>query len=298
MWLELHLEAEAAGAPAVEAALEAAGALAVTLQDAGEAPVLEPGPGEAPLWPLVRVTGLFPADRDPAPVLEAVRRHLGHLPPHRWGRLPERDWVRAWMEGFRPLRCGRRLWVCPTWREPPPEAESVVRLDPGLAFGTGTHPTTFLCLAWLDEHPPEGLEVVDYGCGSGILALAAARLGARRVLAVDHDPQALEATAANARANGLEGRILPLPPGELPASPCDLVLANILAGPLRALAPRLAGLLRPGARLVLSGMLEDQVEALAETYRPWCRLAPPRLREGWALLEGRRLALPPSGPQD
>ncbi|RMD80565.1 MAG: 50S ribosomal protein L11 methyltransferase [Gammaproteobacteria bacterium] len=299
--MELHLQAEAAAAPEVAAALEAAGALAVTLQEAsggGEGPssqpVLEPGPGETPLWPLVRVSGLFPGDEDPSPVLEALRRALGHLPPHRWGRLPERDWVRAWMDRFGPLRCGRRLWVCPSWAAPPPEAEVVVRLDPGLAFGTGTHPSTALCLSWLDAHPPAGLEVVDYGCGSGILALAAARLGARSVLAVDHDPQALQATAANAAANAVAGRIRTLAPEALsPRARADLVLANILAGPLQALAPRLAGLLRPGGRLVLSGILEAQALAVAEAYAPWCAMEPPRLREGWALLAGRRL--PPSG---
>jgi ribosomal protein L11 methyltransferase len=164
----------------------------------------------------------------------------------------------------------------------------VLDLDPGLAFGTGTHPTTALCLEWLDRHPPAGLQVLDYGCGSGILALAALRLGAASAIGVDHDPQALEASEENARRNGLGERLRVYLPDDEPRIPADLLLANILAAPLIDLAPQLARRVRPGGAILLSGILQEQAEAVAAAYRPWFELAPPDRRQEWVRIEGRR----------
>jgi ribosomal protein L11 methyltransferase len=288
-WLQVELTAPAAEAPALEAAMTAAGALAVTLGDAGDAPVLEPAPGEAPLWPVTVVTGLFPGDQDPAE-LEArlVGAAPGPLPPLVLRPLAEQAWERAWMDRFHPMRFGRRLWVVPSTHEPPdPEAVNL-RLDPGLAFGTGTHPTTALCLQWLDGAPVAGRRVIDYGCGSGVLAIAAAKLGAREVVAVDLDPQALEATRDNAARNGVADRVRTLPADGAAPEPADLLVANILAGVLVALAPRLQGLLVPGGLLALSGVLAEQVDRVAAAYAPHLVLDPPTLRAGWALLTGHR----------
>ncbi len=289
-WQQLEVPVSRRHCPEVEALLEGAGALSVTLRDAGDAPVLEPGPGEAPLWPEVIVTGLFPVGTS----LDAlVQRLRGLLPDEplapRVQVLADQAWERAWMDRFHPMRFGRRLWVCPSHEAPPDEAGVVLRLDPGLAFGTGTHPTTALCLEWLDAHPPRDALVIDYGCGSGILAIAALKLGARHAWGVDIDPQALVASEANALANGIALRDFYLAePDGLPPLEADLVLANILAGPLAELAPRLAGYLRPGGRLLLSGILEEQAAAVAAAYGPWFGLVPPQVREGWVCLEGRR----------
>ncbi|HLU60826.1 MAG TPA: 50S ribosomal protein L11 methyltransferase [Gammaproteobacteria bacterium] len=278
----------------VEDALLAAGAAAVTYRDAADDPVFEPWPGEMPLWQQTRVTGMFPADADVdgirAVLLAALE--LEHLPPHRVEILEDRDWTREWLKDFRPLRFGRRLWVVPTAYEPPePEAVNLV-LDPGLAFGTGTHPTTALCLEWLDGQPLEGASVVDYGCGSGILAVAAALLGAEDILATDIDPQALLATRDNAARNGVAERIRTCLPGELGDAgegTSDVVLANILAGPLVELAPRIVRLLRGNGRLVLSGLLRSQAGEVAEAYRALgIQLAIDGELDGWVRLAGRK----------
>ncbi|RMG29089.1 MAG: 50S ribosomal protein L11 methyltransferase [Gammaproteobacteria bacterium] len=286
-WVRLILEAEGEDPQALATRLEALGAASVTFEDAGDEPLLEPGVGETPLWRRTRVIGLFEAGQG-----RRARQRLAHALPEATRLalepLPDRDWTRAWLDAFRPLRFGRRLWVVPSGFAPPPEAEVVLRLDPGLAFGTGTHPTTALCLEWLEAHPPEGQEVVDYGCGSGILAVAACLLGAVQVVAVDHDPQALAATRANAQRNRVHDRIQACRPEDAPAGTADLVLANILANPLIELAPRLAGRVRPGGRIVLSGILEAQAGAVAAAYAPMFALAPPRVREGWVCLEGVR----------
>jgi ribosomal protein L11 methyltransferase len=290
-WLQLTLEAIEHRAEQLEDALLQAGALAVTLADAGDRPVLEPAPGETPLWARTRVTGLFDAQTDIEVIKGRLRRflHASLLPECRLTPLEERDWVRAWMDHFHPMRFGRRLWVCPTSQTPPEPAAVNIRLDPGLAFGTGTHPTTALCLEWLDGADLSGQTVLDYGCGSGILAIAAAKLGAKRVWAVDIDPQALLASDANAAENEVEDRIVLASPAELPAElRVDLLLANILAGVLARLAPEFARRVKPGGRLVLSGILETHADAVRAVFVRDFHWDPPRMREEWVLLEGRR----------
>lgn len=289
MWIELSLEIPQGDDPqAYEDALLSSGALSVTLSDAADTPVLEPGPGETPLWPATRITGLFPAQTSTAEVERALTARLGRPVSVRANPLEDRDWSRAWMDGFRPMAFGRRLWVVPHGFEPPDPGAVNLRLDPGLAFGTGTHPTTALCLEWLNGHPPEGLEVIDYGCGSGILAVAAALLGARQVRATDNDPQALLATRDNAARNGVQDRIVAVPPAALAPAPADVLVANILARPLLELAPQLAARVRPGGRIVLSGVLQEQVSQLTRAYEPWFEMGPPASREDWARLEGVR----------
>jgi len=286
-WLELSLRVDRDAVPAAEAALEAAGALAVTLEDDADVPVLEPGVGETPLWPVVQLKGLFDAGVNRERVQSGLEAHSGGRPDRlTWREVGDRDWERAWLDRFQPMRFGRRLWIVPTGMRVDTAPNQVeIRLDPGLAFGTGTHPTTALCLEWLDGQDLAGATVVDYGCGSGILGIAAALLGAARVVCVDNDPQALQATAANAARNAVEDRIVCLTPEDFAASGADVVLANILAGPLIELAPRLCGCARPGAALVLSGLLEEQAETVAAAYRGRCSVAGQALREGWARIE-------------
>lgn len=295
-WLQLTLVTDRERAPLLEAALENAGALAVTLADAGDEPQLEPPLGTTPLWGEVLVTALFepdPASRQTAEAL-ATRLEDLHTGPPRWEEIADQAWEHTWRDDFAPTRFGDRLWVCPRGQHPPdePPGAVLVELDPGLAFGTGHHPTTALCLRWLDGTPLAGARLIDYGCGSGILAIAALKLGAATALAVDHDPQALEATRANAAENGVAAHLRVLSPQELPDEPADCLVANILAGPLLELAPRLAALVRPGGRLALSGLLADQAQTVAAAYAPWFDLEPPIVAEDWILLCGRRRPLP------
>ncbi|WP_295454738.1 50S ribosomal protein L11 methyltransferase [uncultured Thiodictyon sp.] len=295
-WLQLSLTVPQDQSPLLEAALENAGALAVTLGDAGDDPQLEPPPGAMPLWQAVQLHALFEDDAAGATQVEALTVAFGplSLTPPRCERIADRAWERVWLEDFRPTRFGRRLWVCPQGQPAPDPDGIVVDLDPGLAFGTGHHPTTALCLEWLDGAELAGLTLLDYGCGSGILAIAALKLGAAAVIAVDHDPQAIEATLANAAANGVDGGLTVCLPGELATLaarlPVACVLANILAGPLVELATRLLAALAPGGQLVLSGVLAEQVSTVSAAYERQVELAPVRLREGWALIAGTRRA--------
>lgn len=266
------------------------GALAVTLADAADDPVLEPLPGETPLWPRVRLTALLPdgdaGERTASAIADALGLEPGEFTVE---RLDDRPWEREWLKDFRPMRFGRRLWICPGGQPAPDPGAVVVELDPGLAFGTGTHPTTALCLEWLDQAEVGGRAVLDYGCGSGILALAALALSARSATAVDIDPQALIATRENAARNRLDARLTVLPADALGSTAFDVVLANILAGPLIELAPRLAGLTRAGGALLLAGMLDAQAADVTRTYRAWFDIGAYATRDGWTLLAGRRL---------
>ncbi|MCB1778153.1 MAG: 50S ribosomal protein L11 methyltransferase [Candidatus Competibacteraceae bacterium] len=288
-WLQLSLEALDHTPEQLEDALLQAGALAVTLADAGDQPVLEPAPGETPLWAHTCVTGLFDAHTD----IEVVKRqlqsalHAPILPECRLNRLEERNWVRAWMDDFHAMRFGQRLWICPTTQEPPDPSAVNIRLDPGLAFGTGAHPTTALCLEWLDGADLVDRTLLDYGCGSGILAIAAAKLGAQRVWAVDIDPQALLASDDNADENGVEDRIELTTPVALPSGLCvDVLLANILAGVLVQLVPEFARRVKPSGRLILSGILEEHAAAVEAAFNRDFAFKPARCREDWVLLEG------------
>lgn len=289
-WLQLILTTDREQAPLIEAALENAGALAVTLGDAGDEPQLEPDPGATPLWGQVTLTALFEDRPEPRERAEALARNLaGHLSaPPRLEALDDQPWERAWLADFRPTRFGQRLWVCPRGQPPGHAGAVIVELDPGLAFGTGHHPTTALCLRWLDGADLAGRTLIDYGCGSGILAIAALKLGAAHVRAVDHDPQALEATAENARENAVADRIEICTPEALGSEPADLLVANILAAPLIRLTPRLAALVRRGGRIALSGILAEQSDAVARAYARTFELEPAVREEDWVLLQGQR----------
>lgn len=292
-WLQLTLEALKHSPEQLEDALLQAGALAVTLADAGDQPVLEPAPGETPLWVQTCVTGLFDAQTDIEVVKGRLRRflHVPVLPECRLTPLEERDWVRAWMDHYHPMRFGQRLWICPSCQTPPDPDAINIRLDPGLAFGTGTHPTTALCLEWLEGADLTGKTVLDYGCGSGILAIAAARLGARRVWAVDIDPQALLASDANAAENEVEECLELSAPEALPAAlKVDMLIANILAGVLVRLAPEFAQRVKPGGCLALSGILDAHADAVQAAFSRDFVFGPRRQHEDWVLLEGVRRA--------
>lgn len=273
-----------------EEALWALGAQSVTLLDAGDQPLLEPGPGETPLWPESTLEALLPDDLPEQEVLLALSAgQLISAPTDvNFDELADQDWERAWMDRFQPMRFGDSTWICPSHIEPNAEWPVVVRLDPGLAFGTGTHPTTALCLEWMDSVAFTDKTVTDYGCGSGVLAVAAALKGAAEIVAIDHDPQALTATRDNALRNNVSERIQTALPGELDDARADVVLANILAGPLIELAERIAGLVRPGGALVLSGILDEQAADVESAYKPLIGTARRVSREGWVRLDFQR----------
>lgn len=289
-WLELTLSATPADADALSDALDAAGAAAVTLRDAADQPIFEPPPGASKVWDQTEVIGLFESDVDVDGLLLGLSAQLGHLPVWRLQPLEDRDWVRAWMDDYRPMRFGERLYVVPRDMTPPDPDAINLRLDPGLAFGTGTHPTTALCLRWLDAADLQGKTVIDYGCGSGILAIAALLLGAARVIAVDNDPQALIATTDNARDNAVADRLDTYLPEDCPNPIADVLVANILAAPLISLAPTFQGLLRPGGLITLSGILANQGEQVATAYADGFVMRPATELDGWLRLDGERRA--------
>ena len=289
-WLQLELEATPDSAELLSELLHNAGAGAVTLQDAADQPLFEPPPGTTPLWNSTRVVGLFEADSNIQEVLAYLRQQLDPepVPPWHLNPLEDRDWVRAWMDNFQPMRFGEHLWICPSGYTPPePEAINIL-LDPGLAFGTGTHPTTAMCLRWLDAHPPRNLDVIDYGCGSGILAIAACKLGARHVSGVDTDPQAILATRANAEKNQVSDLIDAYLPAEFHSQPVPLLLANILAGPLQSLAPHFSELVESAGHIVLSGILAEQADSVMQQYRPNFNIQVVEQQEDWVCLAGQR----------
>lgn len=281
-------------APEVEQVFLRNGAQAVTFSDAGDQPVLEPLPGETPLWPETKITGLFDAGHDFRRLEDDLKGSfdLAELPPHRIEALEDRAWEREWLAHFRPMRFGRRLWVCPGDDSVEKEHQVVVRLDPGLAFGTGTHATTALALEWLDGADLAGKRVLDFGCGSGILAIAALLLGARAAKACDIDRQALTATRDNAKRNGVDERLTVTPDPGTPEGAFDVVLANILAEPLIDSAAIIGGHVAAGGSLLLSGILEHQVEAVARAYRERVDFDCPAVRESWVRLTGRRVRCP------
>ncbi|MBN9461344.1 MAG: 50S ribosomal protein L11 methyltransferase [Burkholderiales bacterium] len=303
MWSEVLFVVAHDAVEAWSDALLHAGAASVQAEDADahspeEQPLFgEPGePAPAGGWPRTRLAALIDEDAIDAPALLArAAQHCGLAPPARFERraVPEQDWVRTTQAQFSPFAVGQRLWITPSWHLPEDAAGAdgpleiggrrAIVLDPGMAFGTGSHPTTRLCLEWLDEHLRGGERVIDYGCGSGLLAIAAARLGAAQVCAIDIDPQALDSARRNARVNAvdIEVRAAEGPP----PAPADVVVANILANPLRVLAPLLTALIAPGGRLVLAGLLERQADEIAACY-PSLALRPWRSLEGWTCLAG------------
>lgn len=289
-WLQLIIHSNRDQAPAIEDALMDTGAVSVTLQDDADQPILEPALGETPLWDATRITGLFDADIDTGAVSLMLLSQLPAAPLQvKWEQLEDKDWEREWMDNFHPIQCGNRLWICPSWKQPPEAAAVNLMLDPGLAFGTGTHPTTFLCLQWLDGQALEGKTLVDFGCGSGILGIAALLLGARQVTGVDIDPQALLATRDNAARNQLPSDAMPVYlPKDAPAAEVDIMLANILAGPLVELAPLLSGQVRTGGQLCLSGILASQAQTVMAAY-PAFRFDPVAQKEEWVRLTGTKM---------
>ncbi len=289
-WIQIKFQTTADLSQALADALTEQGAVSVTLQDAADQPLYEPPPGATPLWAETEVIGLFAADCNMDAVIQAIKAEWKgtNLPAWRIEALEDKDWVRAWMDSFKPMRFGARLWICPSWQDPVDPQAVNVSLDPGLAFGTGTHPTTALCMEWLDSHELSGKTGIDYGCGSGILGVAALLLGASQLRAVDNDPQALTATQANADKNHVAHKISIYQPDQLPIEPVDFLLANILAGPLMELAPRLASLVKPGGEIVLSGLLNEQTTVLGDVYSRWFDMMPPANRDDWARLSGQR----------
>ncbi|MCS3454797.1 ribosomal protein L11 methyltransferase [Aeromonas sp. BIGb0405] len=288
-WIQIRINATAKTADKVSNMLLGRGAQAVTFMDAQDVPVYEPLPGETPLWGETEVMGLFDAETDPAPTIAFFQQIFGEDVGYKVEQLEDKDWVREWMDHFHPMQFGERLWICPSWRDVPnPDAVNVM-LDPGLAFGTGTHPTTALCLQWLDGLDLTGKTVVDFGCGSGILGIAALKLGAARVIGIDIDPQAIQASRDNAERNGVAGQIeLYLPADQPDGISADVVVANILAGPLRELAPLIKGLGKPGSLMALSGVLESQAPELETIYGQWFDMDQTAVKEEWCRLSGRK----------
>jgi ribosomal protein L11 methyltransferase len=287
-WLQVRLAITPEQAETYEDALLGVGAVSVTFMDAEDQPIFEPDLGTTPLWSSTHLLALFEADTDPANLVAHLQLLTGgELPEHQIEQIEDQDWERSWMDNFQPMRFGRRLWIVPSWHAAPePEAVNLL-LDPGLAFGTGTHPTTALCLEWLDGQDLTGCNVIDFGCGSGILAIAALLLGAPQAIGTDIDPQALEASRDNAGRNGIDPTRLPVYlPADMPQQPAEVVVANILAGPLVSLAPQITGLVKAGGRLALSGILAEQAEEVRAAYEGAFELDPTAIKDGWVRISG------------
>ncbi|WP_137821169.1 50S ribosomal protein L11 methyltransferase [Pseudomonas sp. D(2018)] len=289
-WLQVRLAITPEQAETYEDALLEVGAVSVTFMDAEDQPIFEPDLGTTPLWTHTHLLALFEADTDEASLVAHLELLTGGtLPEHLIERIEDQDWERSWMDNFQPMRFGRRLWIVPSWHEAPEPGAVNLLLDPGLAFGTGTHPTTALCLEWLDDQKLDGCEVLDFGCGSGILAIAALLLGARQAVGTDIDPQALEASRDNASRNGIDPAHFPVYlPADLPAKPAEVVVANILAGPLVSLAPQITSLVAPRGRLALSGILAEQAEEVRAAYADAFDLDPTAEKDGWVRISGVR----------
>ncbi len=292
-WQEWSLNTAASLVESLEDWLFEQGALAVTLEDDADQPLLEPGPGETPIWDAVKVTALFAADVDLAPIVASVPREvLTQDATDEIKGLADKDWERVWMDDFRPMQLGERLWICPSWTDvPDPDAVNVL-LDPGLAFGTGNHATTAMCLSALDSLITGGEAVADYGCGSGILAIAALKLGAATALGIDNDPQALVASRDNAERNAIQDEQLLLGRPDCSdeqawSAKADVVVANILAEPLIQLSARLLALMAPGGTVLMTGVLIEQAPRLIDHYASAnVTLTLHEQRDGWALLRG------------
>ncbi|MCG3723593.1 50S ribosomal protein L11 methyltransferase [Vibrio cincinnatiensis] len=291
-WIQIKLNATNQNAePISDMLMEKTGALSVTFLDAKDTPVFEPLPGETRLWGDTDVLALYDAEIDTQLVIQQIQTSqlLADDFAYKIEQIEDKDWEREWMDNFHPMKFGERLWICPSWREiPDPNAVNVL-LDPGLAFGTGTHPTTALCLQWLDSLNLSGKTVIDFGCGSGILAIAAIKLGAAKVIGIDIDPQALLASKDNAARNGVADKIeVYLPQNQPDNLVADVVVANILAGPLRELSPVIKSLIKPGGQLAMSGVLNTQAEDVANYYRDELSIDPIAEQEEWCRITGRK----------
>ncbi|MEQ9846332.1 MULTISPECIES: 50S ribosomal protein L11 methyltransferase [Pectobacterium] len=292
-WIQLKINTSGKVAEQLGDVMMESGAVSVTFQDTHDTPVFEPLPGETRLWGDTDAIALYDAETDMKAVIAMLEQEplLGVGFKHKIEQLEDKDWEREWMDNFHPMQFGKRLWICPSWRDIPDPTAVNVMLDPGLAFGTGTHPTTALCLQWLDGLDLEGKTIIDFGCGSGILAIAALKLGAARAIGIDIDPQAIQASRDNAQRNGVSERLELYLPKDQPADlSADVVVANILAGPLRELAPLISDLPKAGGHLGLSGVLATQAEGVAEAYADKFTLDPVAEREEWCRITGQRRA--------
>ncbi|MGM0480375.1 MAG: 50S ribosomal protein L11 methyltransferase [Pseudomonadota bacterium] len=289
-WIQLTLSSSEQHAPQVGDLLMDNGALAITYRDGADTPIFEPPLGEVLFWHHTLVTGLFDADTELRPVIDGLEQSALLKSPlqYKVDALEDKDWEREWMDNFQPICFGQRLWVCPSWRDiPQPDAVNIL-LDPGMAFGTGTHPTTAMCLRWLDSNPPQGHKVVDFGCGSGILGIAALKLGAQHAIGIDIDQQALIATKDNALRNQVADGFEVYLPGQAPETKADLVIANVLAGPLKELAEVILSYVAEGGQLVLSGILAHQAEQVMQAYQPSISFDPVTTEGDWVMLSGTR----------
>lgn len=289
-WIQINTIVDENLAESLSDAFMEAGACSVTFEDAKDQPIYEPELGTTPVWKNTKVVGLIDAEMDPNDVIATVTAMLPQISAdaYKIEQLEDKDWIRAWMDQFKPMRFGDRLWIVPSWSEPPEKDAVNLMLDPGMAFGTGTHPTTALCLTWLDANAPAGSSVIDYGCGSGILALAAQKLGAASVSGTDIDPQAILASQQNAERNHESIHFALVK--DFDSEPVDLLVANILAGPLKELSTEFDRLLKPGGQLVLSGLLETQAAELQAHYATLgIQLDTLQTKEEWALLCGRKM---------
>ena len=290
-WWQLSVQCSASELEQIEDLLLELGAFSITLADAKDQPLYEPLPGNTPVWDESVVTGMYESTQTP----EALYHQLtSRLPEHliacvRQSVLEDQDWVQAYREHYFPIQCGENLWIVPSWHTAPDPDAVNIELDPGLAFGTGGHPTTALCLGWLAEQDIESLSIIDYGCGSGILAIAAHKLGADNIIGVDIDPQALDASRDNARRNSIDADQFPLYlPRQMPQDKVDLLIANILSEPLVELSVRLSALVKPGGKILLSGILQQQANAIQSAYQPYFDLDPVCAKEDWIRVTGTR----------
>lgn len=291
-WVQIRLNSTNKQAEEISDFLTEIGAVSVTFMDSQDTPIFEPLPGETRLWGNTDVVGLFDAETDMKAIVEALIISTLVTPDfsHKIEQIEDKDWEREWMDNFHPMQFGKRLWICPSWREAPDPNAVNVMLDPGLAFGTGTHPTTSLCLQWLDGLDLEGKTVIDFGCGSGILAIAALKLGAKQAIGIDIDPQAILASQNNAEANGVSERLQLFLAKDQPKDlQADVVVANILAGPLKELAPNIITLVKSKGNLGLSGILATQAESVCEAYTNHFNLDPVVEKEEWCRITGRKI---------
>jgi ribosomal protein L11 methyltransferase len=284
VWYQLTLKKVAnTDVEQISDALMELGALSITLLDKNDDPILEPEIGSMPLWREVVIQTLFQLEEEAESAAHAL---LNSFPTFDYfiERIEDKDWERVWMDDFKPQSYGERLWICPSWTSPPDPDATNVLLDPGLAFGSGSHPTTSLCLQWLDAHDLDQSELIDFGCGSGVLAIAALKLGAKHVYAVDIDPQALTATEQNAKNNAIVSDSISIDSPDVLQQPVDIILANILLSPLLELKERFLHLLKPQGKLIVSGILNDQVKELCAHYEEDFTIHGVQHIEDWSLL--------------
>ncbi|MBI0028757.1 50S ribosomal protein L11 methyltransferase [Gilliamella sp. B14448G11] len=285
-WIQLRINTTSEFAEEISEQLEQSGAVSVTFQDTYDNPVFEPLPGETKLWGNTDVVGLYDAQTN-TDELKAILNLEQYS--YKIEQLEDKDWEREWMDNFHPMQFGQRLWICPSWRDVPDPNAVNVMLDPGLAFGTGTHPTTALCLTWLESLDLKNKLVIDYGCGSGILAIAALKLGAKRVIGIDIDPQAIQASNDNAQRNGVDDKLELYLAKDIPDNlQADVVVANILAGPLKELEPQINKLVKSHGELGLSGILATQSSSVCSAYQTHFDLDPVVEQDEWCRITGKK----------